>query len=186
MVGSAISMQTFMPETIPLGKVLAYHILTQCFVIVQAITWVMPPLVVEILIQDFTIYCENMINVIDQGYDIIEIYEKFESSFEVFFLAFYSWIQVFFIYYSFQLFTLLESSTTNSNFIVIFGFTLLILSIVLVIVTLANSVSNAHESLIVMSKKIQDQLLYEENQVEFSDIIHGYILKFSYRRREDI
>ena len=157
-------MQAFMPSNLATEKVLGAHILSQGFVLFQAIPWIMPPLVAEILLQDFSMQCENMSNAIVHGNEVIETYESLERSFGLFFLAFYSWIQVFSIYNSYQFLILMTKG--NQTFIVILGFALLSFSLVLIIVTLANSVSNAHNSVKSLKKRIQDELSFEGNKVK--------------------
>ena len=164
MVGSAISMQAFMPVKMSMEKVFGSHILMQGVVIFQTIPWIVPPLAVEILLQDFTNHCENMINVFDHGNDILEGYENMEMSFGTFFLVFYSWVQVFSIYNTWQL--LMFVFKGNLSFVTIFGLVLMILSLVLIIVKLANSVSNANNCAKALKKIIQDELSYEENKVK--------------------
>ena len=163
MVGSFLSMYAFMPASLTMIKVIGSHIVTQGFVLFQSIPWIMPPLVAEILLQDFSRQCDSIINVTDQGNDILESYEKLERSFGWFFLAFYSWIQVFSIYNTYQLFILLGKG--GSTFIAVFAAALLTLSLILIIVTLANSVSNSYNSVKSIKKRMQDELSYEGNKV---------------------
>ena len=107
-----------------------------------------------------------MINVNLQGNEVLETYENMEEAFGGFFMAFYSWIQIFSIYNTYNLYNLLNNG--NSSFIAIFGFSLLTFSLILIIQNLANSVSNAQNAALAFRKRVQDDILYEDRKVKIS------------------
>ena len=125
--------------------------------------WIIPLLTIEILVEDFNYHCQHVESesVCHHFPSFIRWFQKLEESFKYYCFTYYTTNQVFIIFNMFANLSsfLDQTSITMSVCLDFVGITCINICVVLMLISLTDSIDSAYQTVLKQKEKLQDRFL---------------------------
>ena len=146
-------------KTLPAIKLTVFGIIHLIVCSVDFLIEALTPFLIQILAQDFIIECQNVSDK-ENFMEILEWYQEFKKSLQLYCLSFYSYYQfifIFHIYRSSSVFTTFTNLSVITS-VILLGKTSSTLSLVWNIVSLTTTLDSVFDSLQLVKEEIQERM----------------------------
>ena len=149
---------SYMSDPLLIGLTIIVHVESSSL-------WSLPNLVIQVLLENLVTDEENPLKFVENSKKLIEVYDKLEQKLRPYFMLLFISSQLISIFYIFNIIWIWNSKAFNYETSVI-SITLGLISMIIILISITNSVDEAEYRLRQMKKQIEKRLLASRDEEE--------------------